>query len=261
MPPAKRPRNNLERLLAWQALESISRSFIPTESISTGLPALDYALGGSLQRGQIYEMFGVENSGKTTLALFLSRYIQEQGGLCAWIDGDCSLDAHYAGFCGVQSDRFWVAQAPTLEQGFSMIESLATCGAIDWLVLDSLTALPLDIERRRGLSDELLHERDDYLREVLPHLHQLLRKTRATLLIISQTRHRRGYIYQADQASTASLALILRSAARFELASKGLITKNGQVVGQRIQIRIVKHFTAPIFLTNSVDIMYNLDIH
>lgn len=255
----KRPANNLERLQAWQALESITKPYIPFEPIETQLPELDTALGGGLKRGQIYEIFGVESSGKTTFALAISRSIQQQGGLCAWIDGDHCLDASYANLCGVDPTRFWVAQASTLEQGFEIIERLAICGAFDWLVLDSLTALPLHIEQNSHLSQDFLVERDEYLRQKLPHLLQILRKTRSTLLITSQTRHRRGHIYQTDQSSTASLALKLRSAARFELIHKGVIIQNHQIIGQRIQIRIVKHFSVQNFLTNNIDIMYNLD--
>lgn len=259
MAPMKRPGNNLERLQAWQELESVTRSYIPSEPINTRIHELDDALGGSLKRGQIYEIYGAESSGKTTLALFLSRCIQQQGGFCAWIDGDHSLDAHYANFCGVDPNRFWVVEVSTLEQSFDIIERLAICGAIDWLVLDSLTSLPLGLEQSSYLNQDFLEERDEFLRQKLPHFMQILRGTRSTLLIISQTRHRRGHIYQTDQSSTASLALKLRSAARFELTGMGSIIRNRRVVGQRIQIRVVKHYSALNFLTNNVDIMYNLD--
>jgi recombination protein RecA len=251
----------MERLQAWRALQAAHSTFIPLEPICTGIPAFDAAMGGGLARGQIYEIYGPESSGKTTLGLFLSRCVQEHSGVCVWVDADRSLDARYAATCGIRKDHFFVSESANLEQSLQIIETLAASGAVDWLVVDSLTALPLEAELRGKFSDDFLIQRDEFIRHALHHLGQTLQRSRATVLFISQTRHRSGHIYQSDQASTASLALILRSAARFELASKGLITKNGQVVGQRIQIRIVKHFTAPIFLTNSVDIMYNLDIH
>lgn len=257
MPPQKSPINNLERLQAWQATEAAWRTFIPLVPIVTGLPAFDDALDGGLKRGQVYEVFGHESSGKTTLGLFLASRVQEQGGLCAWIDADHSLDAGYAAVCGVQPDRFWVSGAPNLEQGVAILERLAASGVIDWLVLDSLTALPLDAELRGRFSEDFLAQRDNFLRQALPHLLQTLRRSRATVLVISQTRHRRGHIYQSDQASTASLALKLHAAARFELTSTEVISNNDHIVGQEMQIRIVKHQTAPIFSTINIDIMYN----
>lgn len=259
MSPAQRPLNNLERLHAWQALASESRTFIPPEPITTGLAGVDKALGGGLDRGQIYEVFGAESSGKTSLALFLSRSVHEKGGLCAWIDADHSLDAGYPAQWGIDADRMWVSEASSLEQGFGIIERLGLCGAIDWIVLDSLTALPLEIERMGRISEDYLIERDEFLRQALPRLYQILHRTRTTLLIVSQTRHRSGHIYQSEQASTASLALKLRATARFELVNQGFIKEERQIIGHKIQIRIVKHHSATIFSTNNVDIMYNLD--
>lgn len=261
MSPTKRPLNNLERLHAWQALASVARTFIPSAPITIGLPEFDKALGGGLERGQIYEMFGAESSGKTSLALYLSHCVQEKGGLCAWIDADHSLDAGYAALWGINPDRMWVSDISSLEQGFEIIERLALCGAIDWIVLDTLTSLPLEVERMGRINEDYLIERDEFLRQALPHLHQVLQRTRATLLIVSQTRHRSGHIYQSDQVSTASLALKLRSTARFELVNQSFITKDRQIIGQKIQIRIVKHHSATIFSTNNIDIMYNLDIN
>ena len=251
----------MERLQAWRALQAAHPTFIPLEPICTGIPAFDAAMGGGLNRGQIYEVYGPESSGKTTLALFLSRCVQEHSGVCVWVDADRSLDASYAATCGINKDRFYVSESPDLEHSFQILERLAASGAVDWLVIDSLTALPLEAELRGKFCDDFLIQRDEFIRQALHHLEQTLQRTRATVLIISQTRHRTGHIYQADQASTASLALKLHSAARLELTSTGLITKNHHVVGQGLRIRIVKHQNAPILLTINVDIMYNQGIN
>jgi recombination protein RecA len=201
------------------------------------------------------------SSGKTTLGLYLAGRVQAQGGMCAWIDADHSLDVDYAMLCGVQPESFLVSETQNLEQGFYILERLASSGAVDWLVLDSLTALPLEAELAGDFREDYLHQRDDFLRQALHNLVQTLQSSQATVLFISQTRHRTGHIYQSDQASTASLALKLRSGARFELVGTEVISDPGRIVGQAMQIRIVKHLNAQIFPTINVDIMYNRGIN
>lgn len=242
-------------------LDVLPPMIISPTAISTRLPDLDSGLGGGLERGRIYELFGVESSGKTSLGLYLSRSVQEQGGICAWIDADRTLDAGYPSLWGLDKDRCWVVETPSLEQGFDILEKLTACGAVDWLVVDSLTALPLEAERRGKISDDFLVERDQFLRQALPRLESSLHRTRSTLLFINQTRHRSGHIYQTDQVSTASLALKLRSTARFELTYLGVLFENEHIVGQKLQIRIVKHPSAPILSTINIDIMYNRGIN
>lgn len=261
MPPGRRPLNNLERLQAWRVLQGAPPTFIPLEPLCTGIPEFDTALGGGLNRGRIYEIFGPESSGKSTLGLFLSHCVQKQGGVCVWFDADHSLDAAYTAACGINKNLFYVCESPTLEQSLQILERLAASGAIDWLVVDSLTAMPLEAELMGKVSDDYLFQRDQLLRQALHHLGQTLQRSRATVLFINQTRHRSGHIYQTDQASTASLALKLRSAARLELLTPRLITENDHILGLGMQMRIVKHPYVPIFLTINVDIMYNQDIN
>jgi len=207
MSAAHRPINNLERLQTQRALHPAISTYISPQPIYSGLPDLDYALGGGLARGQIYEVFGHVSSGKTTLGLYLAGRVQAQGGMCAWIDADHSLDVDYAMLCGVQPESFLVSETQNLEQGFYTLERLASSSAVDRMVLDSLIALPLEAELAGDFREDYLHQRDDFLRQALHNLVQTLQWSQATVLFISQTRHRTGHIYQSDQASTASLAL------------------------------------------------------
>src|SRR5688500_8672080 len=51
------------------------------ESISTGALSLDIALGiGGVPKGRIIEIYGLESSGKTTLALHIVAEAQKTGG-------------------------------------------------------------------------------------------------------------------------------------------------------------------------------------
>ena len=75
-----------------------SQSRARVETFSTGPLSLDLALGGGLPYGRFVEIFGPEQSGKTTLALSCCVSLQASGKRqrCAYIDVEHALDLTYA---------------------------------------------------------------------------------------------------------------------------------------------------------------------
>jgi recombination protein RecA len=88
---------------------------VPT--ISTGSLGLDLALGiGGLARGRITEIFGMESSGKTTLALQVIAEAHKLGGKCCFIDAEHALDPIWAKKLGVKLEELLVCQPDSGEQ-------------------------------------------------------------------------------------------------------------------------------------------------
>src|SRR5829696_3942410 len=66
------------------------------ESIPTGSPALDIALGiGGIPRGRVIEIYGPESAGKSTLAQSIIAQAQAGGGTAAYIDVEHAMDPVY----------------------------------------------------------------------------------------------------------------------------------------------------------------------
>ena len=108
-----------------------SEEVIPVETIPTGSMALDIALGvGGIPRGRIIEMFGMESSGKTTLALHVIAEAQKLGGVAAFIDVEHALDPVYTKNIGVDMDSLLISQPDTGEQALDIVESLIRSVAI-----------------------------------------------------------------------------------------------------------------------------------
>src|SRR5207245_5764958 len=64
----------------------------PIDAIPTGAISIDYALGiGGVPRGRVIEIFGPEQSGKTTLALQVIAEAQKLGGTAAFVDAEHAL--------------------------------------------------------------------------------------------------------------------------------------------------------------------------
>jgi len=117
-------------------------------AISTGALSLDAALGvGGVPRGRIIEIYGPESSGKTTLALHVVANAQKGGGYAAFIDAEHALDPKYAGQLGVDIKNLLISQPDSGEQALEITETLVRSNALDVIVIDSVAAEDLPIEK------------------------------------------------------------------------------------------------------------------
>ena len=83
---------------------------LQVETVPSGSLALDIALGvGGIPRGRIIEIFGMESSGKTTLALHMIAEVQKRGGTAAFIDAEHALDPTYSRALGVDLDHILIS--------------------------------------------------------------------------------------------------------------------------------------------------------
>ena len=131
--------------------ESANRNI---DTISTGSLSLDVATGVSgVPKGRVIEIFGPESSGKTTLTLHIVAEAQKAGGKAAFIDAEHALDPIYARNLGVNIDELLVSQPDTGEQALEICDMLASSGAIDVIVIDSVAALVPKAEIQGDMGD------------------------------------------------------------------------------------------------------------
>lgn len=92
------------------------------ESISTGLPQLDSAIGiGGVPKGRITEISGKWSAGKSTLAYQIVTQAQKQGMETYWYDSEFSHENEYAESLGVDTNLMYLIQEPTAEEGLDII--------------------------------------------------------------------------------------------------------------------------------------------
>src|SRR5688572_1736272 len=107
-------------------------SRMTVESIPTGSPALDIALGiGGVPRGRVVEIYGPESAGKSTLAMSIVAQAQAGGGMAAYIDVEHAMDPVYAEGIGVKTADLLISQPDTGEQALEICEALVRSNAVD----------------------------------------------------------------------------------------------------------------------------------
>ncbi|MBQ1810244.1 MAG: DNA recombination/repair protein RecA, partial [Erysipelotrichaceae bacterium] len=135
-------------------------------------------------------------------------------------------------------------------------ELLIRSGAIDMIVIDSVAALVPQAELDGEMGDQNVGLHARLMSKAMRKLAGAISGNNCTAIFINQLREKVGVIYGNPEVTTGGRALKFYATIRIEVRKSEAIKNGSNIIGNKVNVKVVKNKVAPPFKTTQVEIYY-----
>lgn len=232
------------------------------ECFPTGHFLIDRVLGGGIPRGKIIELWGLEGTGKSSLALQIALQVQKKDMGVLYVDYEHGFSREYARSLGLDETRLIVVQPDWGEQGFDMMREAIEDEGLGLIILDSIAAVVPKKQIDGEMGEHQIGLQSIIISNLLKQLTGKLSKAKVSLIAINQVRNKIN-TYGGGEDTPGGKALKFYAWGRVKMTKVGGIKQEleeggvkTKLSGQKVRVETVKNKGCCPFKETTLDFIF-----